>query len=212
MKKIISGWLFTAIITLTSLPTQAQIADQLVPHMGFMREFITAFPANSPNANGTTYGYYNLNFGSYYAIGHVNDIFSYGVDANLQFGILPFVDNGQFKSNYVIQTPVYAMIRLGANATPYNTQRVGISLGIGGGYNRVNEHTSPTQRFKTGYFYPDAVAEFTLMSRGNPITGRFHISLADGNASVRTVDGDGNVLATNDFRFSGLGWGLIYGF
>lgn len=213
MKKLFSGGLLALLLMLASFTTQAQISDRLVPHSGFMREFITGTPASG--GNGTPFSYYNLNLGSYYVLGHVNDVFSYGFDVNTQFGILPFVAaNGKLKTNFVIQTPVYAMVRVGANATPYNTQRVGVSLGIGGSFNHISEFTNvnASQRFKTGYIIPDAVAEITFMSRGNPITGRLHVSIADANTNVRTLDDSGNVLTESNFLFSGVGWGLIYGF
>ncbi len=213
MKKFILGSALAITLTLASFPLQAQITDRLVPHSGFMREFLTGTPATG--GNGTPFSYYNLNLGSYFVIGHVNDVFSYGIDANAQFGILPFVaSTGKLKTNFILQTPVYAMVRVGANATPYNTQRVGISLGIGGSFNHLSEFTNvnASQRFKTAYIIPDAVAEFTLMSRGNPITGRLHVSIADANTQVRTLDDSGNVLTESSFLFSGVGWGLIYGF
>lgn len=214
MKKQILWSLLALLAVMPTFSLQAQISDHLLPHMGFMRETISLAPESStnPGTNFDVIPYNALHIGTYYAIGHINDVFSYGVDGSLQFGVFPQVINGELKLDGIVQTPVYAMVRVGANSTPYNTQRLGMGVGIGGVYSFMSFRTSPTQRLRADFFLPDAVIEVTLLSGGNPLTGRLHIGLNDGVFNRQIVNEGGDILAEDPFLFRGIGWGLIYGF
>ncbi|MEM6348071.1 MAG: hypothetical protein AAF927_29545 [Bacteroidota bacterium] len=213
MKKQKLWYLLALSMVLPTFSLQAQLSDHLLPHMGFMRETISLAPESSTiPINYDALPYNALHIGTYYAIGHINDVFSYGVDGSLQFGVFPQVINGELKLDGIVQTPVYAMVRLGANSTPYNTQRLGIAAGIGGVYSFMSFRTSATQKLRADFFIPDAVFEVTFMSGGNPLTGRLHIGLNDAVFNRQIVNEAGDVLADDPFFFRGLGWGLIYGF
>lgn len=214
MKKQTLRYLLALGMVLPTFSLQAQISDHLLPHMGFMRETISIAPQSAVVPNFQQIDYNALHIGTYYAVGHINDVFSYGVDAALQFGVFPQVINGELKLDGIIQVPLYAMIRLGANSTPYNTQRIGIAAGIGGTYSYMSfrPSVSANQKFKADFLLPDAVFEVTYMSGGNPLTGRLHLGLNTSVFDRKIVNEAGDVLAEDPFLFRGIGWGLIYGF
>ncbi|MEZ4772249.1 MAG: hypothetical protein R3D00_03635 [Bacteroidia bacterium] len=197
----------------------AQFVDRLVPHMGFMWEFATI--EQTPGAPVSTLSsFYNFHIGSYYTIAHYNDIFSFGVDPSLQFGLnfVP-VSNGSAiftRVNYVVQVPVYLMGRVGANATSYNQQSVGFGLGIGTSYTYLSQQTdniSLRRKTRNGYTNPSVVAELTILSRGNPITGRFHFSPIRTNADLVFKDvNTKDEVSSFTFPMGNWGIGLIYGF
>lgn len=181
-------------------PLKAQIADKLVPHFGFMIER-TFINENTPLWNGSA-----INLGTYYTLFHYNDIVSGGIDANLQ-GSIGFPRGPGI--DFLIQTPLYGMLRFGANATKYNEQPFGISIGAGFNYTLadatfINANTGNPINLRVDYIVPEFVGEITLITRGSPITGRIHFSPF--NPTSTASDGNG-------YQFQGiLGLGLLYGF
>ncbi|WNJ20931.1 hypothetical protein [Pontibacter sp. G13] len=189
-------------------PAKAQVQDRLLPHFGFMWEFVQQI------SNQGTVGesrelfanYYNFAIGTYYVIGHRNDVMSYGVDGTAQFGF-NFV-GGQF--NYVAQIPVYLMGRIGANSTPYNMQKFGLSAGFGFHYTYFTQVTGSNIRQKAHIFNPSIVFEATLNSSGNPLTGRVHFTPFFSDTKV-TQETPVTTLE-RQVPMGGFGLGLIYGF
>lgn len=170
---------------------KAQFTEKLVPHFGFMIE--RSFIGDRSLWNGTV-----INGGTYIALFHYNDIISGGIDpsiqASLRFPPGPGVD-------MLLQAPVYAMVRVGANSTRYNEQAFGISLGAGLNYTTV---ISTGNKWRVGYTVPEFVGEVTFVSRGSPITGRIHFSPFNPQGTAT----DGNTYEFNNI----LGIGLLYGF
>ncbi|MEO0471566.1 MAG: hypothetical protein AAF206_18190 [Bacteroidota bacterium] len=210
MKKI---WFAALLIFGMSIQqSQAQFADKLVPHVGFMYEFSTAFDGNQ---NVTWNNYYNLHLGSYVALWHKNDIVSVGIDPSVQVGFRPIRDfsTNNLRFDWNVQVPVYLMARIGANATPYNSQKAGFSLGVGANYSYYNQFNNNfTNRFRSSYINPAGVVEVTILSRGNPITGRFHFGLSKTTSTRQVLNTNGDVLQEVDFPQGFFGVGLLYGF
>ncbi|MEM6264248.1 MAG: hypothetical protein AAGI38_17165 [Bacteroidota bacterium] len=195
---------------------QGQISDKLMPHFGFMFEYVTLNPVD-PNLQGfeTNYVFSNINIGAYYVAGHKADFISGGIDASTQFGLR--ITNGGV--SWMAQLPVFLMGRLGANSTPYNEQSFGIGAGLGAvvSYLDMNglEGIDPIGNvidfgFNQLFVNPSAVIELTLVTGGGPIVGRIHFSL-----SRPTHDGtliDGNTITSGRAEYNNFGLGIIYGF
>lgn len=205
--------LILAVLTTGSLSLRAQFTDKLVPHFGFMWEFATAEEA--PEQTVVFEDFYNFNIGSYIALWHRNDVVSVGIDPSVQMGLnfilVPTSTGGaRARINYTVQTPVFAMMRIGALATKYNEQGVGIGLGVGGNYTYFNQQIGINQRRMAGFVNPSAVAELTIRTRGNPLTGRLHFAL-DKTNSLLKINTNG-VISEIQFPMGNFGFGLLYGF
>ncbi|MEZ4825783.1 MAG: hypothetical protein R3C61_05730 [Bacteroidia bacterium] len=216
MRKIL---VFLSVISgLGIMKTQAQITDRLVPHMGFMWEFVT-YEQPPDTFNQILSTFYNFHIGTYYTIAHYNDIFSFGIDPSVQLGLnfVPVSPNGfdvYTRVNYVIQAPVYLMGKVGATATRYNQQKVGIAAGFGVNYNYISQQDGNINlRRNISYFVPGGVVEATILSRGNPLTARFHYTFAKVNTDIRYKDiNSKEIVQTLNFPLGSFGIGLIYGF
>lgn len=199
---------FFLFLALGTLSAQAQLADKVVPHFGFMVE--RSFGTELDNIlTDIQWNFSTLNLGAYYVLAHRKDVASIGIDPSVQVGLSFPAGPGV---NIMVQTPVYLMARVGANSTPYNQQALGLSVGVGGNFQYLN-FTGLNRR--TTFFAPGAVVEGTLSSRGAPLTVRLHFSPAEPQALFRYTGPD-NGTSTNvdvNYRFSSiLGFGLLYGF
>ena len=117
--------------------------------------------------------------------------------------------------SYVVQVPLFLTAKLGANSTPYNQQAIGISTGIGATFNHFNQPYLTNSGFlksKATYLVPSAIIEGTLLSRGNPMTVRLHLSLTRTPTDIEfsSINGSGGS-ATQNWRLGNIGIGLIYG-
>ena len=200
------------LLTLGSTQVRAQLSDKMVPHFGFMLE--RSYATDLENILGDLdWNFSTLNIGTYIALAHHKDIVSVGVDPNLHVGLsLPRGPQAGF--NLLVKTPVYAMARLGAGATPYNQQNFGI--GVGGGLDFQTLWITGDNR-RISVATPTVILEATLVSRGSPLTGRFHFSPVDTQALFRYTGDDpgGNNGFNNNFSYrfdTVLGFGLVYGF
>jgi hypothetical protein len=185
--------------------SQAQISDKLMPHFGFMYEILSLNGASSRS-------FYLANVGAYYLLGQRSDVFSYGIETNVQVGVNPLAID-RLRLGYLVQVPVYLMARVGANSTPYNEQRVGLGIGVGASFSAYSQYSqlrgviySDRGRVLT----PEAVAEITINTRGNPLILRGHLSILNNATAFRQVGLDGNQLASpfyeiNDVFFFGFG-------
>lgn len=207
MKKYISMILLMGCVGFNTL--HAQIADRLVPHLGFMYEFVTIAtqPLQGSEPTQVVRNFYTFNIGTYYSAFHKNDLVSLGIEPNLNVGfdLVPLNDRVAF--DYIIQTPVYLMGRLGAQSTKYNTQRFGIGAGIGGTYTHFSQQVTLQNRNKAHFFVPQAVVQATFGTRNNIITARAHFSLTPTESTLQnSVGSDGQ------FNFSNWGLGIVYSF
>lgn len=186
----------------------AQLADKLVPHMGFMYEIITFQEVGSSSPPFSS-AYYTFHLGTYYTLAHSNDIISAGVDGSVNFGInFPTTRDRGTVVTLTTQVPVFLMGRLGANATSYNEQKIGIGAGVGLVYTYFSDVADilTGSKVNAGFFVPAAVVEGSLRSRGGPITARVHFSLSDRTTDLNFSGG------AAPFKLGNWGIGLIYGF
>lgn len=194
--------------------SQAQfLAGKIVPHGGFSWEFYTEPSTGNPvqgiNIPPTFANYYTFGVGAYYVLGHRNDVVSFGVDPNFNFGFRPFqTPDNRLAVNYLIQVPVYVMGRVGAGSTPYNTQALGAGIGIGGIYSYLSELIAIDQRQLIGTVIPAALAEVTWRTT----IFRFHFALAQPNvnSTIRQVFTGQEI--TEQIGVGNFGFGLIYKF
>ncbi len=214
MKSFFGAILLTALFLIPQA-SQAQISDKIVPHLGFMWEFFQVQEAdNSRYGEVVIPSYYTFCLGGYYYFAHRNDVMSVGVDATAQVGLNFISPANQFRVNFLGQLPVYLTARLGALSTPYNTQPVGISLGVGGGFNYINTITNTTFGLTnvTGLFViPQAMLQLTFRGRGSYFTGRIHAPLLPVQTSLNFPNAAGTD-TRSPYDVSNFGIGVIYGF
>lgn len=195
-------------------------ADRFIPKMGFMYEFFTLMPedttyqqiiANSQNGSSQIFvPYYTFMVGTYYMLAHKNDVVSVGVDGAIQGGI-NFTGGG---ISYQAQVPLFLMGRLGAGATSYNQQKIGLGLGLGAQTSYLNEkrpfvYNSEGPKKIFG-FIPSAIIEATIQQGGGHLTGRIHFPLMMQRTKIAQLN---NPIANSDYwKVGNFGFGLIYGF
>lgn len=187
---------------ITGFQVKAQLGDKMVPHLGFMYEVVDL---RDPLREDISRVFYTFSLGTYYTLGHKNDVVSVGIDPSVNFGfnLVSNFSGSETGLNLVVQAPVFLMGRLGANATKYNQQKFGVGAGIGGVYTFFREGIV---KQRSSAFNPAAMAEITFMSGGGPLTIRGHVSLFNPNATLTFPSGS---VDYNEFR--NFGFGLIYG-
>ena len=189
----------------------AQITDRMVPHSGIMYEIVTQEDLQGSGAV-LNRAYYTFNLGSYFMLTHVNDIASVGVDGSVNFGInFPATRDRGTVVTFVAQTPVFLMGRLGANATSYNQQGIGIGAGIGANYTYFNDVADilSGNKVKSNFIVPAAVAEISLKSRGGVLTVRGHLALSTVNSKVSFTNPN---FPVTQYKMGNWGIGLISSF
>ena len=209
MQKLLIMCLLVTGISVSTL--SAQITDRMVPHSGVMYEIVTFETTQNTPPVTFNRGYYTFNLGSYFMLAHVNDVASVGIDGSVNFGInFPTTGRGTVVT-FVAQTPVFAMGRVGTNATSYNEQGIGAGAGIGLNYTYFNDIADPNSgnKFRSGFVVPAAVAEVSLRSRGSALTVRGHISLASIRSNVRYTNPN---FPDSSFKLGNWGVGLISSF
>lgn len=136
--------------------------------------------AYSGTANGLAYfqrSYNSFQLDGYYAVKHRNDVVSVGLNSGIGFSIRPT----GLQPDLLLQVPLRVGVRLGALATRYNQQRIGIGLGGGllGSYARSSFSgsggSSVTYRSLL-YASPDVYADIALNFRNSSIIGRVHLA------------------------------------
>lgn len=195
MKKLLVIAMFVWAISATVLQAQS---DRIQPKIGFMYEFITLKPADSLNRNQTlVLPYYNLFIGGYRSFVSKNDVISLGADAAFQGGI-----NFQRGISYQLMAPVHIVGKLGAGATSYNTQKVGIAVGAGALPFYMHETRITTTPLNKFFIFPSFMIEATLNTNGGRMTGRIQFN----PVSLSPVYN----LANYDWRAANVGLGLLY--
>ena len=167
--------------------------DRIMPHFGFMYEMVTVKAVRDPSP--VLFPYYGLNLGGNFVLMHSNDQFSLGVDPNINFAIFPT----QGGLGLMAQTPVYLLARVGANATPFNEQKIGLGAGIGANYTYARYDGSGIRH---GYVAPAAMFELNLNLRSAVYIVRGHWNLYP---VQRTIN-------NQEYDFGNFGFGLVYGF
>ena len=109
------------------------------------------------------------------------------------------------------------MARVGAGCTPYNEQRIGMSIGAGANISRFayfNAFGNTIINPRITAISPAGIVEVTFVNRGNPTTVRVHGSLLNTGAAVNIADINGNPapIGPEIDRVGFLGLGLVYGF
>lgn len=185
----------------------AQLTENLQPHFGFM------YVSNTLVGQGTATGlelnlpFNSVHVGAYYALAQANDFMSVGIDPSLNLGL----NFGGNRINWMAQAPVFLMGRIGANATRYNTQKVGFGAGIGASITYLNYAVGEFDT-RGAFVNPSAVIEGTLNTRSGPITGRLQLGMESGTYTNDIIAPGGFLLEDQSVRFGTFSLGIIYGF
>ncbi|MFN0201355.1 MAG: hypothetical protein ACKVTZ_07530 [Bacteroidia bacterium] len=207
MKKF--AWLFSFFLVFMANQVSAQSKFEFLPHYGFMYQVISIQPADEATRTALNWSedqppqilyYPTLHLGGYMPFYHKNDIFSVGLDAAFQGGI-NFRPTGL---GYQIQVPVFLTARVGANATSYNEQLLGISAGVGAIPTYWNE---PSLKAKNFVPIPSANIDVTFNNRGNKVIGRINFPIFPYKSKSFQYNGE-----KYPFQVSMIGLGLLYGF
>ena len=114
----------------TQKPT-SKFENNLLPFIAIQYEFVTVqfkFPRQSFFDNGYIPSLWGFSGGVSYTLVHSNDMFSVCPQAAIA-GNIQIVPNSGIA--YLVQVPVSIMGRIGAGATPFNSQRFGLAIGAG---------------------------------------------------------------------------------
>lgn len=203
--------LILSFLTVTSFQLiHAQISDRLVPHLGYIFTQVNMEGVDEVENGSASYAFNTIGIGSYVVLKHHNDFLSVGVDPSLQFG-LNFSNQGRL--NWFAQVPVFLMGRIGATATPYNTQKLGLGAGIGVINSYMNyEEVRGLLETKQFFVNPAAMVEATVLMRGSTLTGRVMFSISPSTHEGDLFDPNGFFLQDRQAKFGTFGLGLIYGF
>ncbi len=148
--------------------------EQLHPYFGAGVTFIDIRFLNQPLFDyaprfwsvgaGANYIYYR----------DANDFLAIGPGAQVM-GAFRFL--GSYGANWMLQIPIYAFARLGATATPYNRQRLGVGLAAGFRYTTfqttytIVTTSSYVGKIRQSFLNPTLMLDFTLnIQRLNPTT------------------------------------------
>lgn len=187
--------------------------DRLVPHFGYTLSFLQTTDTFSTFTGTYDYSFNSIGVGSYIMLAHHNDWASVGADAGLNFGINFANQNNRL--NWQLQAPVMLMGRIGAAATAYNTQKVGLGLGVGGTFSYLNYQNGFIEQ-KALWFHPTAMAEVNIFTRQNLLTLRGGISLGRTGGEGNTVTPFGtpgySVETDGPLRGRMITLGIQYGF
>lgn len=199
------GWIFLLLCsTAAYAQEQAPLSERLMPHAGFMYEFIT-LTETPPTGWQSNFQFYNISLGAYVELAQTRDVASIGLDVGGQAGLRWLIN----QISWMGQAPVYAMGRIGARATRYNTQKIGFAAGIGGvvSYLSVNQGAV---RFRQLFANPAVVLEGTLNTGGNPLTARLHVALSRPVHNAAVFAPGGGFFAIRPSLYNNIGIGLLY--
>lgn len=186
-------------VLLFSTKVNAQFADKAELFGGISYQFVGLRPLGSPQISLSAH--YGFGLGFDYILMHSNDQVSLGINPNV---ILAFSFSNFSGINFLGSAPVYLLARLGAGATPFNEQKVGIGAGIGGSYSYIATSYSSGGSFgvfKTGFMNPSAVVEFQFNTRASNYLFRFNWSLLK---PLREVNFGGNQTYPYNMGITGL--------
>ena len=190
---------------LLSQPAQSQLADKATFFGGFGYHIVSTRVPNEPRAFPNFF--YGLALGMDYVLLHSNDQVSLGVNPNLNFCF----SFGTFSGvSLLAQTPVFLLARVGAGATPYNEQKVGIGAGIGVNSSYLlHDDFNFDRKYRQLFFNPSAVAELTIRTRASDYIFRFNWSLFKPVHEVEPLSGVG---PDQELHFGVAGLSIVYSF
>ncbi|MEL6132914.1 MAG: hypothetical protein AAFR59_06075 [Bacteroidota bacterium] len=142
-----------------AVPSQAQFnfASSAVPAFGFGTNIFIA--SDNLGSSEALASFYSLELESYFVLAQKNDFVSVGVQTGLIAGGAPTqATNQEIFFNYNLQIPLHAMVRVGSNSSPYNTQTLGVGAGIGLTGTRL-AYVIGTLRSTATFFNPSATLE-----------------------------------------------------
>ena len=171
---------------------EGQLMDKAVFFGGFNYQLISLTPEGSPVPSRIPF--YGLGVGMDYVLMQSNDQFSVGLNPNANFS---FVFSSNYGHSLLAQAPVYLLGRIGAGATPYNEQKVGVGAGIGAVYTYMVHSTiaydqfgnSLIARLKEGWVNPSAIVEFGLNTRRSNYLFRLNWSLLQPTKAIESLGG-----------------------
>lgn len=161
--------------------------DRLQVKGGYVFSFLSVEFADVPGSSSAL-NFNSLMVGTYYDAVQHNDWVSAGVEANLGIGLRVGGDN---RLNWQLQAPIFLMGRIGAASTKYNTQSLGLGIGIG----PMITHQSIKTTFQNGvvdditntWIHPALTVEFVYAGGGAPITFQGTLGLGNATGTYRTT-------------------------
>jgi hypothetical protein len=192
------------LLLLVAVHGHAQFSEKANFFGGMTMQFVGLTDVTSPSPTYSFYAY-GLGAGMDYVLAHSNDVVSLGVNPNAH---LCFQLNSYTGFSFLGSAPVYMLARIGAGATPFNEQKVGIGAGIGGTASYfATTGNGFSSSVRTFFVNPGAIAELCLRTRGSNYLFRFNWSLMSPTQEV-TIDGS----ITHPFRVGLLGLSVFYTF
>ncbi|MCS7152778.1 MAG: hypothetical protein N2253_06395 [Bacteroidia bacterium] len=168
-----------------------------------IRFLTTPLFANSPDFWGLTLG------SNYTYFRTENEVLAAGPGAQIT-GSFQFL--GRSGTNWMVQVPVYAYARMGAGATAYNTQRLGIGVGAGLRFTTFQlTYTSISGNYvgklRQSFVNPTVFVDITLnFRRTNPTTLRGYFDIL---SSRRNTELMGSIDPV-PLEFRTFGVGILY--
>lgn len=200
--------LAAGLLNSASAQDKTPFKDRLVPYMGYTLSFVNF--GDSLQLPFNIYSFNTLGAGSYISLGHVKDVLSIGLNTGAHLGI-NFSRTG--RTNWLVRTPLMLMGRVGSMATRYNTQGIGLGVGIGAVYTYMRVNSIGTWVERMHAVNPAAVAEINLNTRR---TGKFSVqamlSLANSRAYASSKNTGGDPIPYDKSATGQFSLGLVYGF
>ena len=194
MKKL--TFVLTALFILMSTQGFSQ-KDRLSLFGGFDYEFIVLQP--DLGTSKSYLPYYGVTFGANYVMLHSNDVFSLGINPNVNFSF-SFLSGGGI--TLLAQAPIYLLAKYGAGSTNYNEQKFGIGAGIGLSYSYLYIDIPSIDKISQGFATPEAMVQISYRAGNSIYTVRAHKSLYRAK----------HVLDSDEWLFKTFGFGLVYSF
>ncbi len=176
-------------------------------------------PVNYPISNEAVFDalppFYNgITLSGNYVFWHQDDFISVSTTTGLTFA---FSASQNFGVSMLAQIPAYGFFRLGANATPYNENKVGFGVGAGLNFTHARFPLSTDGWTQNGegranYVSPAALAELTFNFSGNPFTIRYQMNLMQSRGELRDIRISPTETTDVAVDYSFWSLGLIYYF
>ncbi|MCX8112072.1 MAG: hypothetical protein N3E49_02580 [Bacteroidia bacterium] len=168
-----------------------------------IRFLSTPLFSNSPDFWGITIG------SNYTYFRTENEVFAAGPGAQIT-GSFQFL--GRAGTNWMVQIPVYGYARVGAGATAYNVQRLGIGAGIGLRFTTFQLTYASFSgnyigKLRQSFINPTALLDITFnFRRTNPTTIRAYFDFIPSRRNTEIM----GMIDPVPLEFSTLGIGILY--
>lgn len=197
--------LFSEAVSGQLLPGQK---DRITPFFGISNQFLSQGQRAAPNSQRLIYTFFGVSVGMNYVLLHSNDMFSLGINPNLNAS---FAFDPISGFSFLGQVPMYMLVRIGARATPYNESRFGVGVGVGGNYSYIYSEdafgfqgTNTVYDLKEGIFFPGLLAELNLRTRMSDYGIRVNWNISR-PAQLHESSG-------REFDYGNFGFGIFYTF